>query len=342
MPHVIAARTHQIHLAPPQGPAQLCIVPLLGPSQRRPAYRRLEGSALDKVHITETSDAGSVPELVVHNTLSQRVYLMDGQELVGAKQNRILNTDVLAPPKQKTLIPVSCVEQGRWAYRSERFTTGRSASSDIRRRKLARVHSSLREGAGHDADQGAVWDEVAESLAGAHTDSQTQALSDAYDARQRQLVQLRQSLRLPRQTVGLAVFSGGKLRGLDLFDRHATLRYFWQVLIDSYGLDYLGQQITVAPAQTQPAQAWPQVLQAVGSGQWERFPSPGEGEDWRLSHDHFAGSALVWEEQSVVHLQLFPKEQSQPQSQRSGARPRLRRRYLERENEQPDPRRTCD
>jgi hypothetical protein len=45
--------------------------------------------------ITEVSEGGSVPNLRVINKTPHHVLLFDGEELKGAKQNRILNTTIL-------------------------------------------------------------------------------------------------------------------------------------------------------------------------------------------------------------------------------------------------------
>ena len=62
-----------------------------------------------------------MPELVAENPLAEDVLLDDGEELVGAKQSRILNVTLLVAAGSKPPIPVSCVEQGRWSRRSESF-----------------------------------------------------------------------------------------------------------------------------------------------------------------------------------------------------------------------------
>src|SRR5260370_31087384 len=80
------------------------------------------------VTVQEVSEGGSVPDLLVENSGDIRVLFLEGEELVGAKQNRILNTSVLFPAKSKIKIPVSCVGQGRWAYTSRRFGSGGSHS----------------------------------------------------------------------------------------------------------------------------------------------------------------------------------------------------------------------
>jgi hypothetical protein len=47
------------------------------------------------VEVTEKDLGGSVPELQVVNKFSQMILILDGEELVGAKQNWIVNTTIL-------------------------------------------------------------------------------------------------------------------------------------------------------------------------------------------------------------------------------------------------------
>lgn len=150
----IAQRTSCVQAQTPQG-RRLRVIPIVGPSHDTPEYRLLDQDTLAFVKVTETSESGSVPQLLVQNGLEVRVLLIDGQELVGAKQNRILNTDVLVPAKATITIPVSCVEAGRWHHVSAEFVPGKSASHRTRSAKLARVHQALKSTGRHDADQSA-------------------------------------------------------------------------------------------------------------------------------------------------------------------------------------------
>ncbi len=81
-------------------------------------YATLEDALPLGLRIDEVSESGSVPQLAVSNPTDANVLLYDGEELLGAKQNRILNVTVLVPAQSTTPIPVSCVEEGRWSRRS--------------------------------------------------------------------------------------------------------------------------------------------------------------------------------------------------------------------------------
>src|SRR2546422_5371552 len=79
--------------------------------------------AAQTLEVTEISAAGSVPELKVLNRGDRKVFLMAGEHLIGAKQNRVLNASIMAAARSELLIPVSCVEAGRWSSQSAKFSS---------------------------------------------------------------------------------------------------------------------------------------------------------------------------------------------------------------------------
>ena len=107
---------------------------------------------------------------------------MDGEELVGAKQNRVLNLTILVRPKSKATIPVSCVERGRWAYRQRDFAASdRSMFAQAKASKLDQVSESMRARRGRSSDQGRVWADIDMKVASMKAAAPTAAMSDVFD-----------------------------------------------------------------------------------------------------------------------------------------------------------------
>ena len=105
----------------------LTLFPLSSEAQSPLSYLLLEdGLREGLVSIREVSSGGSVPELAVENKAGLPTLILDGEELVGAKQNRVANLTMLLPARQTATIPVSCVEQGRWAYDTPEFAVSSS------------------------------------------------------------------------------------------------------------------------------------------------------------------------------------------------------------------------
>src|SRR5438309_494387 len=144
----------------------LTVFPLFSPPAETVEYLLSdEAIGAGSVTVEEVSEGGSVPHLLVNNTGDSRVLFLEGEELRGAKQNRVLNTSVLVAAHSKTPIPVSCVEQGRWRYRTKSFSSGGShSSSKLRRHLKESVARSLKAGQGHTSDQGVVWAEVSRQM----------------------------------------------------------------------------------------------------------------------------------------------------------------------------------
>ena len=101
----------------------LTIIPLFAETgPKSPDYLTMEDAINSRLLIIgEKNSGGSVPELIAQNLADIPVLLLDGEEVIGAKQNRILNASILLAPKSTTVIPVSCVEAHRWSYTTENF-----------------------------------------------------------------------------------------------------------------------------------------------------------------------------------------------------------------------------
>src|SRR6266508_1459156 len=98
-----------IELGEPRARGALTLYPLVARGPAAPAY--LSGPAAvaqGAVSVSELDGGASVPQLEVLVTARIPVLLLEGETLVGAKQNRTMNVSVLCPPG-RTVVPVSCV-----------------------------------------------------------------------------------------------------------------------------------------------------------------------------------------------------------------------------------------
>src|SRR5512141_1073295 len=115
--------TPRVRLGTPTKRFNLTVFPLFAEDNVLPAEYVPVGAAIraGTAKITEMTEGGSVPTLALYNSGKIPVLIIDGEELIGARQNRIANLSILAPAMQTLPLPVSCVEAGRWSYRSREF-----------------------------------------------------------------------------------------------------------------------------------------------------------------------------------------------------------------------------
>ncbi|MEJ2051208.1 MAG: hypothetical protein P8Y60_15455, partial [Calditrichota bacterium] len=201
----------------PRQHANLQVYPLFYSAIHSPEYLTLK-EALEKnlLIISELTKEGSVPELMVENQSDSMVLLLDGEELMGAKQYRVLNTTILLKKKSKTTIPVSCTEQDRWSYTSPVFLDSDVvASSRVRASKISSVSDSLRAGRRFSADQGEVWEQVRFMSLDAGVLSPTGAMKDVFKKRQKDLNDYLDKFPVSEGQKGLLVLTDGKVTGLD-------------------------------------------------------------------------------------------------------------------------------
>jgi hypothetical protein len=181
----IAQSLSALHAGAPQSFRNMTFVPLFAAGEREPDYLTLDEALERKLaHVTEVSESGSVPELRFVNDAESPVLLVDGEELVGAKQNRILNLTILVGGMKQVVIPVSCVEQGRWAYRSQHFAAARrNLFAKARAKKMARVSESMARTGTRRADQGEIWNDISVKFDLMGCESPSMAMADIFEAK---------------------------------------------------------------------------------------------------------------------------------------------------------------
>jgi hypothetical protein len=280
------------------------------------AFVTLDEALERGLRITEVDESGSVPELAVENPLDARVLLYDGEELVGAKQNRILNVSVLVDAKTTLKIPVSCVEQGRWSRRSAAFSSARhSASPELRRAKNLALHEApLMLG----RSQGAVWQEVHEKADRLDVHSPTGASADAYRAHAGSLAELEAAFPPEPGQCG-AVLAIGEMLCLDRVSRPDAFARLWPKLRRGYMLDAL-ERLDGAPATREQVGAF---VTAIVEAETRSQPSAGLGGDLRLDGAGVLGSGLELDGE-LLQLSGFTSE-TRPADASPIARPSRRR-----------------
>ncbi len=296
----------------------VAVIPIVGANGSGPKYLTLkEALANNLLIITEIDEGGHVPELKVNNKAAMPVFLLDGEELAGAKQNRVLNTTILLKEKAETIIPVSCTEQGRWSYSSARFSdSGHVMSARLRSVKNASVHESLKSNRAYRSNQGAVWDGIV-CMARLHdVNTETGAMKDVLDARQKDLDQYLENLpRVPNQT-GFVVLVNGQIAGMDIISSPEAFAQLHPKLIRSYVMDALTEKpVKGEHDYRQVADAF---LARILECEEQQFASVGYGNDYRYEGKKIVGSALV-HENAVIHMAFFQVTEAEKAGNMSSA-----------------------
>jgi hypothetical protein len=279
----VAEELQSITVGAPTHFGGLTIFPLFrdGSASGDPGYTLLEEAVARGVaRATEVGGEGSVPELRFENLGEKPVLLLDGEELIGAKQNRVVNLTILAPAKQVIVIPVSCVEAYRWHAESDTFQpTEHVMYSRARAAKAAQVSASMAAGASRQADQSAIWEDIASKSERLAAASPTQAMNAMYDSKAVPLDAYQGAFTWAEHQAGVVFAFGSATMGLDLMDHPYTMRTTLPKLVRSYALDAV--EAPHAPVAATGGAA--EFLARVGKSEPLIRPAVGMGEDVRLT-----------------------------------------------------------
>ena len=288
---------------------KMAVMPIMGRHDEGSVYLTLkEALDMNLLKVTELDDSGSVPQLKAINLSELPVLILDGEELVGAKQNRVLNTTVLLKGNSETLIPVSCTEEGRWSYNSREFhDAGSVISHSLRGSKRRSVSESVRRSERYHSDQSSIWNEIRGSINRENRISPTSAHRDVFESKIRDINEYLDAFELLECQTGILVFINGEIKGIDSISSPVAYKSLHEKLLKSYALEAVLDQRRNHKREFNTKKEVKRFLKQINESTESKHKSIGHGWDHRFESSSVLGSALVCQDE-VIHASFFKNE----------------------------------
>lgn len=254
-----------------------------------------------KVEIAEVPSA-DVERIRLDNPSDYRVFLLDGEEIEGAMQNRIINTACLIDRKSSIEIPTSCVEQGRWSG-NRLFRSSQSCAYPALRKILAKsTLSSLKRTKRFLSDQTTIWREVEKKLTFLKVKSYTSSMHDIYTNLSSEIERYTEGIEALKGFSGIIGAVGSKIIGFDLFQSSALFKKLSKKLLEGYAVEVLDNPEPPGEPSLRDAHRFLSRLKRVK--EVRKFPSVGLGDEIRFEGRNLIGRGLTFGN-SPLHLAAF-------------------------------------
>ncbi len=247
--------------------------------------------------IIRESGEGEVNFVEVKNDGNRKVFMMIGEIISGAKQDRMLKMDVLIPPKSGWMrVPVYCVERGRWYGVSKQFKSEKLLVPNAVRQK-AKITEAQKE----------VWEEIEHSQLSLGITSPTYTVTANYENEEikKEIAKYSRNFKklpnLSKRIIGVVVTTGNRIICVDIFANNELLSKLWDKLLKSYVMDALcGEKSSVNKEEVK------EFIATIVDSKIISTNGVGIGETVEIESNVGKGSALVYEN-AIVHMDFFPK-----------------------------------
>lgn len=298
-----------IEVGEPDVCANLAVYPLILAGAK--LEYRSAAAAGAAVSIGERKSGASVGDLYVGNSSPHKVMLYEGEELVGAQQNRVIDVTTLIEPGSEISVAVTCIEAGRWdgSRHGELFNrANRTADADLRGKKKRAMMEQAARGLEARPSQGEVWEEVDSRQADFAVSSPTDSLSEVFERREDETAAIADAINLRGGQCGMVAAIDGRTTVVDLVSRPEVFADLHSALVAGYALDSLRAGVA-EPTDDPPAVATVRgtLLMIGGAAPSARAPGAGLGETAFFSTAGVAGSALTVDGE-LIQLSAHPPQ----------------------------------
>jgi hypothetical protein len=312
MPTLAPHLATQVTVAEPDLVGSLAVFPLIADNSPSVRYVSFAEAVQRGATVKELESGASVNDLVVQNPLDVPVLLYEGEEVLGAQQDRTFDVSVLVGASSSLRVPVSCVEAGRWdgSRHEEAFAPApQTANPRLRRMKSTHARESVAAGREARAVQGEVWREVADTAGRHGVNSRTGAMHDVFERRREQLNEVAREVEMYCSQVGMLAAIGGRFVVLDHVSEVEAFAALHGPLVQGYALDALEAPDATPPSTDDARDFVTLLLEAPCTV----APAVGLGESLPFAFGGLAGTGLVCEGE-LVTLTAFADESGEGES----------------------------
>lgn len=285
------------------------------------------------VEITEC-EVSTVGTVLARNNANIPLVLIDGDEIVGAKQNRIMNRSLIIPPKTTLRVSVSCTEQGRWHYgRSRRNHYGRdeylnrvnfSNSSEDNFEELREFENNQPDNHFESSDfaadfstrlaksndlfeekncQSTVWNSISNLEDRTSFRSRTSALHDNFENHRSRHNEYLKNFKLEFGQCGAIFIINGEIKGLELFHNPLIYQEYHEKIFRSYIMEAITKNYSsyCSDISFYEIEAF---LREISYSRFRNSKDEGIGRHMNFANRYGTGSVLM-DGRNLVHLNYF-------------------------------------
>ena len=291
-----------VTLGCPMAHGGLTVTPLIGDDDPACEYVTLEEALAREVVSVKEMFWEDTNRLCLSNRADEPLLIVDGEELAGSIQNRVVNLSMLVRTHNRVLIPVSCVEHGRAHGATLRFTSApRIQFASGRAERIREVSRSLANEGERRGNQGRIWSSIARKCMELGARSATGAMAAIYERHATALTGYVDALRPVQRQRGAVFHLGGHPAGMELFDTAATWSRLHHKIVSSYAVEALDAKPVDAGEPDITATA---LLDLLGESRTCSYTTFGDGFDLRIVGPRVTAAALVFSAR-VIHLAAF-------------------------------------
>lgn len=286
------------------------IIPIKTSNNKNRTYLTLKrGIDTGIVEINEC-ESSTVNTVLARNNSIISLLLIDGDEITGAKQNRMMNTSTIIPPKSNIPISVSCTEQGRWHYNQNHdsaiernnikankksfsfseyaadYNTRRAKSQDLFHEKNC---------------QSTVWNSIDQLQTKTSYKSKTNALNDSYENLKTKQNEYLEHFKIEFGQTGTIFIINGEIKGLELFHNPSTYYDYHEKIFRSYIMEAITNMSSISGFYMNDIKSF---INEITNSQLKYSETKGSGKNINFSNKYGDGAILI-HDNTIIHMNYF-------------------------------------